>query len=291
MQTPAAVAYARATSVDHALQLLAEAGPEARFIAGGHSLLPMMRLRMARPDCVIDINPLTDLDYIRVEGSDLEIGAMTRHRSVLESDLGYEHYPIFREAEEVIADPLVRNRGTIGGSLCQADPGEDLSAVASALRAVVVLRGPDGERTVPAREFVQGPYETELGEVEILTAVRFPIRPGSGSAYAKVHRRAGDWAIAAAGAYVVLRDGVVDDVGIGLGAVGAPHSCAPEAEHALTGKEPTEDNLAAAAQVAAEHCRPAADQRGPVEYKRHVAGELTLRALRRSVERARGAAA
>jgi len=289
MQTPAPVAYARATSVDHALQLLADAGPEARFIAGGHSL-PMMRLRLARPDCVVDINDLTDLDHIRVEGDDLVVGAMTRHRTLLESDLAHEHHPILRDAEQVVADPLVRNRGTVGGSLCQADPGEDLSAVASALRAVVVLRGPDGERSVPARDFVTGPYETTLDDVEILTAVRFPIRPGSGSAYTKVKRRAGDWAIAAAGAYVVLRDGAVDDVGIGLAAVGAPDSCAPEAEEDLRGKAPTEDHLAAAAQVAAEHCKPAADQRGPVEYKRHVTGELTLRALRRAVGRAGGSA-
>lgn len=287
MQTPAPVAYARATSVDHALQLLADSGPEARLIAGGHSLLPMMRLRLARPDTVIDINDLTDLDYMTVEGDHLVIGAMTRHASLLASDLAYEHYPLFRDAEQVIADPLVRNRGTVGGSFCQADPGEDLSAVGSALRAEVVIRGADGERTVPAREFALGPYETACGEAELVTAVRFPLRPGAGSAYVKVKRRAGDWAIAAAGAYVVLDGGpgqpTVSDVGIGLAAVGAPDSCAPDAEDFLRGKEPSDDNLAEAGRLAAAACNPGADQRGPIEYKRHVAGELTARALRTAV--------
>ena len=288
MQTPAPVDYARATSVEHALSLLAERGPDAALIAGGHSLLPMMRLRVARPDCVVDINALADLDYIRVDGDDLAVGAMTRHKTVLSSDLLYEHYPLFREAEMVIADPLVRNRGTIGGSFCQADPAEDLSAIGSALRASMVIRSVDGTRQVPARAFTQGPYETAVGEAEILTEVRFPIRPGAGSAYVKVKRRAGDWAIAAAGAYVVLDGGTVSDVGIGLAAVGADHSCAPAAEDFLRGKEPSADNLVEAARLAADSCQPRADQRGPVDYKRHVAGELTRRALERSVERAGG---
>lgn len=290
MQTPAPVDYARATSIDHALSLLAERGPDAALIAGGHSLLPMMRLRIARPDCVVDINGLTDLDYIRADGDHLAVGAMTRHKTVLASPLLHEHYPLFREAEEVIADPLVRNRGTVGGSFCQADPGEDLSAVGSALRAVMVIRSADGTREVPARAFTAGPYETEVGEAEMLTEVRFPIRPGAGSAYTKVKRRAGDWAIAAAGAYVVLADDVVSDVGIGLAAVGADHSCVPAAEAFLRGKAPTDDNLAEAGRLGAEGCEPRADQRGPVDYKRHIAGELTRRALQRSVERAGGAA-
>ena len=290
MQTPAPVDYARATSIDHALALLREHGPDAALLAGGHSLLPMMRLRLARPDCVVDINDLTDLDYIAVDGDHLAIGAMTRHKTVLSSDLLHEHYPLFRDAETVIADPLVRNRGTVGGSFCQADPGEDLSAVGSALRATMVIRSADGTRQVPAREFMHGPYETAVGEAEILTEVRFPIRPGAGSAYAKVKRRAGDWAIAAAGTFVTLDGGVVSDVGIGLAAVGADHSCAPAAEDFLRGKEPTADNLVEAARLAAEGCEPRADQRGPVDYKRHVTGELTRRALERSVERAGGTA-
>ena len=189
MQTPAPVDYARATSIDHALQLMAERGPEARLIAGGHSLIPMMRLRIARPECVIDINDLAELDYIRVEEGELGIGAMTRHAALLASPVVGEHYAIFHDAERRIADPPVRNRGTIGGSLCQGDPAEDLAAVASALRADLVLRSSQRTRTVPAREFHLGPYETAIDDAEMLTEVRVPIRPGVSSAYEKVKRR------------------------------------------------------------------------------------------------------
>ena len=290
MQTPAPVDYARATSVENALELLEQLGPESRLIAGGHSLLPMMRLRLAQPETVIDINGLSDLDYIRVEGDELRIGAMTRHAAVLASPVVGEHYAILHDAERRIADPPVRNRGTVGGSFCQADPAEDLSAVGSALRAVLVLRTSQGSRTLPAREFHAGPYETALADAEMLTEVRIPIRPGAGSAYEKVKRKAGDWAIAGAGAFVVLRDGEVADVGIGLTAVGAPHFCAEEAEAYLTGKPATEDHLAEAGRLAAEASNPRGDQRGPAEYKRHLAGELTRRVLRRSVERAQGRA-
>jgi carbon-monoxide dehydrogenase medium subunit len=288
VQTPAPVDYARATSVEHALELLERLGPESRLIAGGHSLLPMMRIRLAQPECVIDINGLTDLDYIRVEGDELCIGAMTRHATVLESPVVREHYPIFQEAERLIADPPVRNRGTVGGSFCQADPAEDLAAVGSALKANLVVRSSRGTRTVPAREFHLGPYETVLDDAEILTEVRIPIRPGAASAYDKVKRKVGDWAAAAAGAYLVLRDGVVADVGIGLTAVGAPHFCAEEAEAYLLGKAPTEDHLQEAGRIAAQACNPRADQRGPVAYKVHLADELTRRVLRRCVERAEG---
>lgn len=290
MQTPAPTDYARATSVDHALELLAERGPDARLIAGGHSLIPMMRLRLARPECVIDINDLHELTGIRVEGDEIVIGAMTRHAEVLDSALLAEHYAICREAERVIADPLVRNRGTVGGSMCQADPSEDLSAVFSALRASVVIRSRDGARTVPVRELHLGPYETVVGEEEILTEVRVPIRPGAGSAYEKVERRVGDWPVCSAGAFVVLSGGSVADAGIGLTAVGAPHFCAAEAEASLVGREPTAEVLAEAARLAAAACEPSADQRGPADYKRHLAEELTRRALTRSVASAQGVA-
>jgi aerobic carbon-monoxide dehydrogenase medium subunit len=288
VQTPAPFEYERAGSVDDALALLERHGPEARLVAGGHSLLPMMKLRLARPEVLIDINDLTDLSYIRVDGDAIAIGAMTRHAELLDSPVLAEHYGIFRDAERVIADPVVRNRGTIGGSFCQADPSEDLAAVGAALRADLVVRSADGTRTVAARDFHTGPYETAVGDAEILTEIRVPLRPGAGSAYEKVERRVGDWAIAAAGAFVVLDGDTVGDVGIGLTAVGAAHFCAPEAEDALRGQPATEDNLVAAAAVAAEGCSPSADQRGPADYKHHLAHELTLRALRRSVARARG---
>lgn len=289
MQTPAPVDYAKATSVDHALALLAEHGEDARVIAGGHSLIPMMRLRIAQPSVLVDVNDVDELKGIRVEGNEIVIGAMVRHREVLDSAVLAEHYPIFREAEKVIADPVVRNRGTVGGSMCQADPSEDLSAVGSALKGTVTIRSRSGSRTVPMREFHYGPYTTQVEDGEILVDVRFPIRPGAGSAYEKVERRVGDWPVASAGAYVVVSGGVVADCGIGLTAVGAEHFAAPGAEEFLIGKEPTEENLAAAAQLAADSCSPVSDQRGPADYKKHLAKELTLRALRRAAAASQGA--
>jgi carbon-monoxide dehydrogenase medium subunit len=288
MQVPAHFEYEKATSVDNALELLGRWGQEARIVAGGHSLLPMMKLRLARPEALIDINDLTELAYIRMDGDEVAIGAMTRHRDLLESALVAEHYPIFRDAERVIADPIVRNRGTIGGSLCQADPSEDLSAAFAAVNATAVVCGVEGTRTVPVREFHTGPYETVVGAAELLVEVRVAIRPGGGSAYEKVERRVGDWAVAAAGAALWLDGGAVTDVGIGLTAVGAEHFHAWEAEDFLRGRPATEENFAAAGKLAGEHCAPNADQRGPVDYKRHVTGELTVRALRRSAARAQG---
>ena len=288
MQTPAPFEYARATSVDDALALLERYGPEARLVAGGHSLLPMMKLRLAGPEMLIDINDLSDLSYIRLDGHELAIGAMARHNDLLHSALLFEHYPIIREAERVIADPVVRNRGTIGGSLCQADPSEDLSAVFAALNGSAVIRSRTGSRTVPMREFHTGPYETVVGPAEILAEIRVPVRPGSGSAYEKVERRAGDWAVAAGGCFVVLAGGTVSDVGIGLTAVGAGHFCAAEAEAYLRGQVPSDENLKAAAELAGANCRPQTDQRGPADYKAHLAKELTKRALRRAVAAAQG---
>jgi len=291
VQTPAPFEYERATSVENALALLERHGPEARLIAGGHSLLPMMKLRLAGPEFLIDINDLTDLAYIRLDGQTIVIGAMARHNDLLRSALLDEHYRIFADAERVIADPIVRNRGTIGGSLCQADPSEDLSAVAAALRAEIVVRSTAGTRTIPAREFHNGPYETAVGPAEIVSEIRVPVRPGAGSAYEKVERRTGDWAVAAAGTFVTLDGDTVTDVGIGLTAVGCPHFCAPDAEDWLRGQAATEENLAAAARLATEACRPQTDQRGPAEYKLHLTRELTLRALRRAVSLAGGARA
>ena len=288
MQVPAPFDYAKATTVGQVLELLAEAGEDARVIAGGHSLIPMMKLRLARPTALIDINDVAELSYIRVEGGELRIGALTRHAELLASPLVEEHYRIFSDAERVIADPVVRNRGTVGGSLCQADPAEDLSAAFAAVGASVVVRGPGGSRTVSLSEFHVGPYETVVEAGELLTEVRVPIRPGGGSAYLKVERRVGDWAVAAAGAAVWLDGDTVSGAGIGLAAVGAEHFRAAEAEAFLTGKPATEESFAEAGRIAAEHTNPVADQRGPVDYKRHLAGELTTRALRAAAARARG---
>jgi carbon-monoxide dehydrogenase medium subunit len=288
MQVPAHFSYQRAATVDEALALLSRAGPDARVLAGGHSLIPMMKLRLAQPETLIDINDLAELAYIRLEAGELRIGALTRHAGLLGSALAGEHFPILHDAERMIADPVVRNRGTVGGSLCQADPSEDLSAVFAALRAVMVIRGPDGTRMVPAREFHTGPYETVVGPGELLTEIRVAIRPGGGSAYEKVERRAGDWPVGAAGAALWLDSGTVIEAGIGLAAVGAEHFAAPEAEEFLRGEVASEENFARAGQVAAQHCSPASDQRGPAAYKKHLAAELTKRALRRAAARVRG---
>jgi aerobic carbon-monoxide dehydrogenase medium subunit len=288
MQVPAHFEYDRATSVEHALALLARYGPEARVVAGGHSLIPMMKLRLAQPEALIDINDLAELATISLDGGELRIGALVRHADLLASPVVAEHYPIFADAERVIADPVVRNRGTVGGSLCQSDPSEDLSAAFAAVRAVAVIQGPDGVRTVPVRAFHTGPYETVVGPGELLVEIRVPVRPGGSSAYEKVERRVGDWAIAAAGAAVWLTGDTVADVGIGLTAVGAEHFVAREAEDYLRGQPATEASFAEAGRIAAEHCNPTADQRGPVDYKRHLAGELTRRALTRATARAGG---
>jgi len=286
VQTPAAFEYERATSVEGAIASLQRLGPEARVIAGGHSLLPMMKLRLANPEHLIDINDLSELAYIREQGDEIRIGALTRHVDLLKSDVLATRLPLFRDAEQVIADPVVRNRGTIGGSLCQADAAEDLSAVCAAAKATVVIRGASGERTVGMEAFHVGPYTTAVGAGEMLTEVRLPLRLGAGSAHEKVERRAGDWAIAAASAAVWLEGDTIAEVGIALSAVGPTTVEVTRAEELLRGKVPSEDLFAQAGAIASEDCTPFADGRGPVDYKRHLAGVLTRRALRRAASRA-----
>src|SRR4051794_29033114 len=215
MQVPAPFEYSRASSVDDAIALLERLGPEARLVAGGHSLLPMMKLRLATPEHLVDINPLeAELNYIREEGGQVRIGAMTRHRDILESELLAQRFAIIRDAEEKIADPPVRNRGTIGGALCQADPSEDLSAVCAALGATVVIPGRDGEREIGMDDFHEGPYETAVGDAEMLLEVRIPVRDHGGSAYEKVKRRTGDWATAASGVAIWLDGSTIAAAGI-----------------------------------------------------------------------------
>jgi aerobic carbon-monoxide dehydrogenase medium subunit len=288
VQTPGPFEYERATSVEGALATLGRVGAGARVIAGGHSLLPMMKLRLASPEYLVDINDLNELDFIREDGDELVIGALTRHAGLLDDERLATAFPMFRDAEQVIADPVVRNRGTIGGSLCQADAAEDLSAVCVAAKARVVIRGADGERSVPMNEFHLGPWTTVVGAGEMLTEVRLPLKPGAGSAHVKVERRAGDWAIAAASAAVWLDGGTIADAGIGLSAVGPMTIHLTRAEDLLRGKAPSDELFDQVAAIAAEDCAPVADQRGPVDYKRHLAGVLTKRALARATARAQG---
>jgi carbon-monoxide dehydrogenase medium subunit len=287
MQTPAPFEYERATSVEGAIAALGERGPDARVIAGGHSLLPMMKLRLASPGHLIDINALEELAYINEADGEIRIGALTRHVELLNSELLAERFPLFRDAEEVIADPVVRNRGTIGGSLCQADAAEDLSALCTAVKGRVVIRGPDGERVVAMDEFHVGPYMTAVKAGELVTEIRLPLRPGAGSAHEKVERRAGDWAIAAASAAMWMDGGMIADAGIALAAVGLTTIHLTRAEELLRGEAPSEQLFGEAGEIASADCSPTADGRGPVNYKRHLAGVLTQRALRRSAARAR----
>ena len=290
MQVPGPFEYERATSVDHAIGLMERLGDTARLVAGGHSLLPMMKLRLANFDYLIDINPLhAELGYVRVHPDEVRIGALTRHRELLESAELAAEFPIFADAERVIADPVVRNRGTLGGSLCQADPSEDLSAVCTTLNASCVIRGPQGTRVVSMEDFHRGPYETAVADGEILLEVRFPVRPRGGSAYEKVERRAGDWAVTSAGAAVWLSDdGTIADARVGLAAVGPNTTGITPISQALRGQVPSEAAYAQAGALAAESCDPATDQRGSADYKRHLAGELTRRTLRRAVARING---
>jgi aerobic carbon-monoxide dehydrogenase medium subunit len=288
MQTPAPIEYARATSVENAISLLEERGPDARVIAGGHSLLPMMKLRLANPELLIDINDLEHLGYIREQDGQVRIGALTRHYELLESELLARHFPVVADAERVIADPVVRNRGTIGGSLAQADAAEDLSAVCSALKAEVVIAGSGGERVVSMEDFHVGPYTTAIQDAELLIEIRIPVRAGAGSAHEKVERRAGDWAIVAVSGALWLDGGTIADAGLALSAVGATTIHATRAEEHLRGKAPSEELFAEAGAIAAEDCSPTADGRGPVDYKRHLADELSRRALRRAAARAGG---
>ncbi len=246
----------------------------------------MMKLRLANPERLIDINELEELSYIREADGEIRIGAMTRHRELLESELLARHFPVFIDAETVIADPPVRNRGTIGGSLAQADAAEDLSAVCSALKANVVIAGSDGERVVSMEDFHVGPYMTAIQDGQILTEIRLPLRPGGGSAHEKVERRAGDWAIVAVSAALWMEGGRIADAGVALSAAGPTTIHATRSEELLRGKDPSEELFAEAAALASEDCSPIADGRGPVDYKRHLAGVLTKRALGRAAERA-----
>ncbi len=286
MQTPAPFDYERATSVEGAIASLSQMGSDARVIAGGHSLLPMMKLRLAQPGKLIDINDLHELSYIRQADDEIHIGALTRHKDLLESELLAREFPLFADAEKVIADPVVRNWGTIGGSLCQADAAEDLSAVCAAAKAKVVIRGVSGERVVDMDDFHIGPYMTAVKDGELLTQIRLSLRPGAGSAHEKVERRAGDWAIAAASAAVWMNGGTIRSIGIALSAVGLTTVHLSRAEELLAGQSPSDELFEQAGQIASEDCSPTSDGRGPVDYKRHLAGVLTQRALRRATARA-----
>ena len=286
---PAAFDYHAPEGLDEALSLLGEHGMDAKLLAGGQSLIPMMRFRLAEPGVLVDLNRVPGLDGLREEDGTLRIGAMTRHAEVEASELVQSRYPLLADAAEVIADPLVRNRGTVGGSLAHADPAGDWGAVMLASGAEMIARGPDGERAIPADDLFVALFTTTLQPDEILTEVRLPAaEPGHGGAYEKLERKVGDFATVASGVRVELdEEGVCRSAGIGLTAVGGTNLRAPEAEGTLEGSPLDEERIEAAAEKAAEECDPTSDNRGSEAYKRDMVRVLTGRALRRAAERAR----
>ncbi len=282
--------YHAPDSLDAAVQLLTEFGDEAKDMSGGHSLLPMMKLRLASPGHIVDIGRIPDLDGIREEGGYLKIGALTSESALEHSEIVAERYPILLDTAKVIADPLVRNRATVGGNIAHGDPANDHPATMLALRAEVVAYGPDGERVIPIDDFFHGFFMTALQPDEILTEIRVPApNERSGGAYVKLERKVGDYAIAASAVQLTLgADGNIEQAGIGLTNLGMAPIRAAAAEEALVGKAPDDDAVAAASQAAAEATDPVADRRGSVEYKTNMARVLTGRAIRKALERAGG---
>jgi carbon-monoxide dehydrogenase medium subunit len=279
--------YHAPKTLPDAIGLLQQFGDDAKLLAGGHSLLPMMKLRFAQPAHLIDLGKIAELKGIREDAGTIVIGAMTTENEIVWSKLLQAKCPLLVEGARQISDPQVRYKGTIGGDISHGDPGNDHPALMLALSASFVLRGAKGERVVPASGFFRGTYDTLLEPGEIMTAIRVPVpAAGSGYCYAKLKRKTGDFATAAAAVLLRLKGGVVDDVRIALTNVGPTPLQATAAEESLRGRKPDDDAIAAAARLATSICAPAPDQRGDEEYKTAMAGEMTVRALRRARERA-----
>jgi carbon-monoxide dehydrogenase medium subunit len=287
---PAAFEYHAPTSLAEATALLARLGDDAKVLSGGQSLIPLMKLRLASPPHVIDINGIPGLAGIREADGVLRIGALTRESELEESALVRDRYPLLYETSRVIADPIVRNLATVGGNLAHGDPANDHPATMLAFGAEIVAVGPRGDRRIPIASFFTGPFATALGPAEILVEIRVPVPPPrSGGAYVKLERKVGDFATAAVAAQVALSPGgTFEQVGIGLTNVGMTPIKATSAEASLKGKRPDEATIMQAARLAAEASEPAEDLRGSVEYKRDLVRVLTARALRRAVARAGG---
>ena len=273
-------------SVGDALNLLSTLGDDAKLLAGGHSLLPMMKLRFAQPSALIDLNRIPELRGIREERGLIRIGAMTTENELIASKMLQDRVPLLPEAAHLIADPQVRNRGTIGGDIAHGDPANDHPALAMALDATFVLQGPNGERQVKAVDFFHGTYMTALAADEILTAILVaPFAPGTGWGYQKLKRKTGDWATAGAAIVLRMQAGVVAEIRIGLTNVAPTALRARDAEHALSGQPLTDAALDRAAEAIRQVCAPAEDLRGDAEYKTAMAAEMTRRAIRAAAER------
>ena len=283
---PPAFDYHAPKSVGEALTLLGTLGSDAKILAGGHSLLPMMKLRFAQPAHLIDINRIPELRGIREEGVDIVIGAMTVENELIASPLLRAQVPLLAEAPKLIADPQVRNRGTLGGDIAHGDPGNDHPAISLALDASFVLQGPKGTRTVKADDFFLGTYMTALAEDEILTAIRVPrFAAGTGWAYEKLKRKTGDWATAGAAVVMRVDGGKISHIRIALTNVAPTAIRAKAAEAALLGQPLNDATLAAAAAAASAAADPAEDLRGDIAYKTAMAGQMVKRALRAAAAR------
>jgi aerobic carbon-monoxide dehydrogenase medium subunit len=287
---PSAFDYHAPASIPEAIALLSRFGESAKVISGGQSLLPLLKLRLGTAEHLVDIGRIAGLEYVREEGGFLRIGGRTRESVLERSEIVQTRFPILLDTARVIADPLVRNRATVGGNLAHGDPANDHPATMLALRATVVAQGPNGERTIPIDRFFTGLFATALAADEILTEIRIPVPPNrSGGAYMKLERKVGDYATAAAAAQVTLDGaGNFSQVGLALTNAGPAPARASAAEAVLLGKRADDDHIADAARRAAEAASPTADRRGSVEYKREMARVLATRALKKAVERAGG---
>lgn len=285
---PPSFEYLRPNTIPEAIALLQRYGEEAKILSGGQSLIPMMKLRLARPAYLIDINRIAGLSYVREEGGFLKIGGLTRESELESSPLIQSKYPIILDTAHVIADPQIRNWATVGGNLAHGDPANDHPATMLALGAQVVATGPRGERIIPIEDFFVSLFSTALEPSEILTEIRIPVPPtGSGGAYFKLERKVGDFATAAVAAFLSLDDkGIAQKVGIGMTNVGPRPLKAKKAEDFMRGKKVDLPSIAQTAQLAADESQPSSDLRGPAEYKKGLTKELAKRALSRALERA-----
>jgi len=285
---PPSFEYLRPKTVPEAVAMLQQHGDEAKILSGGQSLIPMMKLRLARPGFLIDINRIAELSYVKEDGGYLKIGGLTREAELEASPIVRSKYPILIDTAHVIADPLVRNMATVGGNLAHGDPANDHPATMLALGAQVVATGPKGDRVIPIEEFFVSLFTTALQHEEILTEIRIPVPPErSGGAYFKLERKVGDFATAAVAAQLTLDDkGACQKGGIGMTNVGPTPVKARKAEEFLRGKKLDETSINRAAQLAADESEPSPDLRGPVDYKKGLVKELTKRALSRALERA-----
>jgi carbon-monoxide dehydrogenase medium subunit len=284
---PQSFEYYRPETLPEAVALLEQHGDAAKILSGGQSLIPMMKVRLARPEYLIDINQIADLHYIKEDAGYLRIGGLTREADLESSDLIRSRYPIIFDTASLIADPLVRNMATIGGNLAHGDPANDHPATMLALGAEIIAVGPRGQRSIPVKDFFLSVFTTALEHGDILTEIRIPIPPpGSGGAYFKLERKVGDFATVGVAAQVTLdAAGICQEAGIGLTNVGATPIKANRAEDFLRGKLLDESNIDQSAQLAAEAAQPSSDLRGPAEYKVAMVKELTRRALTRARKR------